>query len=69
MKLSILVFLLTLVFPLKAQIRSNSKVNFGYFSYQNTVVIIDPGPNWKGYYLDDEQDGFQFSLGSGISFF
>jgi hypothetical protein len=30
---------------------------------------FDPGSGWKGYYLDNEQDGIDLNLVNGVSFF
>ncbi len=35
--------------------------------YQNNTIQVDPGPNWKGYNLY-EQNGIDFNIVNGIDF-
>ena len=51
-----------------AQIDYKSKVETGFLKYQYTIVDVDPSPDWKGYYLDDEQNGIDINVIHGLSF-
>ena len=50
-----------------AQVDYSIKVETGFLKYQFNTVQVDPGPNWKGYNLD-EQDGIDLNIVSGIAF-
>jgi hypothetical protein len=39
--------------------------DFGYLAYRFNTVDVDPGPNWKGYYLSN-RDGFDFKANAGL---
>jgi len=43
------------------------KSELGYMKFIYNTVTVEPGPNWKGYYLDN-QNGFDFSITNGIKF-
>lgn len=51
-----------------SQVRYSVKVEFGYLDFKNTTIEIEPGPNWKGFYLNDEQNGIDLNLINGITF-
>jgi len=46
-----------LLFKGYSQIEIQKKIESGYLLYQFESIQIDPGPNWKGYHLNDEQNG------------
>ncbi|WP_209330378.1 hypothetical protein [Lunatimonas salinarum] len=48
-----------------AQISYSIKVETGLLKYQYNTVDVDPGPNWKGYYLH-KQNGIDFNIINGI---
>lgn len=50
-----------------AQADYQRKIETGYMFYQFNTVQVDPGPNWKGYYLEDE-NGMDFNVINGLSF-
>ena len=50
----------------KAQIHYNVKFNASYLPYTAKTVMIDPGPNWKGYNLDNRQSGLALSSSNGL---
>ena len=50
-----------------SQINYSMKVETGFLKYQFNTIQVDPGPNWKGYYLDGES-GFDFNVINGIDF-
>lgn len=60
---------LIMIFSLstKSQIKYSGKIECGYIKYLTNVVMVDPGPNWKGYNLDNEQNGIDINLINGIS--
>ena len=39
--------------------------DFGYLAYRFNTIDVDPGPNWKGYYLSDK-DGFDIKVNAGL---
>lgn len=49
-----------------SQVNYSLKAESGYLSYLFTTVQIDPGPEWKGYYL--ESNGIDFNVINGIEF-
>jgi hypothetical protein len=48
------------------QTHYSGRLEIGYLGFQNTTVDIDPGPNWKGYNLDEQQNGLDVSLINGL---
>ncbi|MDA3808040.1 MAG: hypothetical protein PF440_09040 [Thiomicrorhabdus sp.] len=50
-----------------SQINYSVKAETGFLIYQFNTIQIDPGPNWKGYYLDEE-NGVDFNIVNGINF-
>jgi len=62
--------ILLIAFGLKAhsQVGYYGKVETGYLRFQATTVQVDPGPNWKGYNLDSEQNGVDLNLINGANF-
>lgn len=65
---TIILILTTFGLQLYSQIDYFGKVECGYLFFQNTTINVDPGPNWKGYNLNDEQDGIDINLMNGVSF-
>jgi hypothetical protein len=50
-----------------AQINYSIKGETGFLKYLFNTIQIDPGPNWKGYYLDEE-NGIDFNIVNGVDF-
>jgi hypothetical protein len=50
----------------KAQIKYAGKVESGYLTYLTNTNIIDGDPDWKGYYINDSQNGIDLSFINGI---
>jgi hypothetical protein len=50
-----------------SQISYSIKTETGFLMYQNNTIQVDPGPNWKGYNLY-EQNGIDFNIVNGIDF-
>lgn len=50
-----------------SQISYSIKAETGFLMYQNNTIQVDPGPNWKGYNLC-EQNGIDFNIVNGIDF-
>lgn len=50
-----------------AQNSYSLKVETGYLNFRRTLIDVDPGPNWKGYYLRGD-DGIDVNVINGISF-
>ena len=36
--------------------------------YMNRTISVDPGPNWKGYNLNEKQNGINLTVINGLSF-
>lgn len=71
-KLSLLLlFITSICFTSYSQFRYSGKVETGFLKYRYQLVQydLDPGSDWNGYYLDDEQDGIDLNLINGVSFF
>ncbi|MDH5609076.1 MAG: hypothetical protein OEY56_06315 [Cyclobacteriaceae bacterium] len=49
------------------QIKYNLRAEIGTLRFQNTTIDVEPGPNWKGYNLNENQNGFSFDVINGIS--
>lgn len=43
------------------------RTEIGALRFQHTTVSVDPGPNWKGYNLNEGQNGWSFDIINGIS--
>jgi len=50
-----------------SQTNYSMKAETGFLKYQFNTIQVDPGPNWKGYNLDEE-NGVDFSIINGIDF-
>ena len=50
-----------------SQINYSIKAETGFLIYQYNTIDVDPGPNWKGYYLDEE-NGIDFNIVNGVDF-
>ena len=60
------ILLLALSMVAKAQINYSGKFEAGYMRFQNNTVQVDPGPDWKGYYLND--NGIDINFINGLTF-
>ena len=52
----------------EAQIRYSGRLEAGYQHYLYRTLTVDPGPDWKGYNLDEKQNGYNFTSSNGLSF-
>ena len=50
-----------------SQINYSIKAETGFLIYQYNTIDVDPGPNWKGYYLDEE-NGIDFNIVNVVDF-
>ena len=50
-----------------SQIDYSIKAETGFLKYQHITVYVDPGPNWKGHYLYEE-NGVDFNIINGFDF-
>ena len=66
----ILSSLIFIAFGLKicGQTDYSVKVESGYLNFKGTIINVNPGPNWKGYNLNEEQNGIDLNVINGISF-
>jgi hypothetical protein len=49
-----------------SQTKHFTKVEVTSLRFQNRTLTVDPGPNWKGYNLDNGQNGLELCLQKGI---
>lgn len=66
--LTTLVLLLCLTMTTKAQTSYSGRLETGYINYLSRTFTVDPGPNWKGYNLDNRQNGFNVTSINGVTF-
>ncbi len=52
----------------KAQTVYSGRIETGYQHYLLKTITVDPGPNWKGYNLDNRQNCFNFASVNGLTF-
>ncbi|MFA6276761.1 MAG: hypothetical protein WC622_08430 [Pedobacter sp.] len=50
-----------------AQLNYSSRLEIGYLPYLSQTIKVEPGPTWKGYELDNKQNGLQISAINGIN--
>ncbi len=65
----IIIGVITILFVKQAfsQIDYYIKAETGFLNYQFNTIMVDAGPNWKGYYLDEE-NGVDFNIINGFDF-
>jgi hypothetical protein len=51
-----------------AQIRYSGRIETGYQHYLFRTITVDPGPSWKGYNLNEKQNGLNITSSNGLSF-
>lgn len=51
-----------------SQVKYAGKVEVGHLNFQRHMVRVDPGPEWKGYYLQEGQHGFELSAAQGVHY-
>lgn len=49
-----------------SQINYSVKAETGFLRYQSNTIQVDPGPNWKGYNLYEE-NGIDFNVVNGVN--
>lgn len=47
------------------QIHYSGKIETGYLKFVDNTITVDPGPDWRGYNLENE-NGFDLNLTNGI---
>ncbi|WP_282038620.1 hypothetical protein [Saccharicrinis aurantiacus] len=50
-----------------SQINHSIKLDAGFLKYQYNTVQVDPGENWKGYYLNEE-NGVDFNIVNSLEY-
>lgn len=50
-----------------SQIVYSGKIETGYQFFLTNIIQVDPGPDWKGYYLDN-QNGIDINFINGLNF-
>ena len=66
--LTALILLLFSTLTTKAQPVYSGRIETGYQHYLLRTLTVDPGPGWKGYNLDNRQNGFNFTSVNGFRF-
>ena len=66
-KLLITIFLTLITLTGFSQIKYFGKVETGYLINRQTLINVDPGPNWKGYNLNKGQNGVDINITNGVS--
>ncbi len=68
---ALLVLLTFITIDLHSQVKYSGKVESGFLMYRFRLINydMDPGYDWKGYNLDQKQDGIDLNLINGISLF
>ena len=67
--LTIGILVIALSLTTNAQINYSGKIETGYLKFNKHTVQIDPGPDWKGYDLHEDQNGIDLNLINGIALF
>ncbi|MGM0497531.1 MAG: hypothetical protein ACQESJ_06395 [Bacteroidota bacterium] len=67
-RILLILFFIPAVISVNAQMDYKRKVEAGFLKYQHNIVDVDPGPDWKGYNLDNEQNGIDINVIHGLSF-
>lgn len=60
------ILLLALSLGAEAQINYSGKFEAGYMNFRYNTVQVDPGPGWKGNYLND--NGIDINFINGLTF-
>jgi len=69
-RLSFTVFTaLFFVLAASGQAEFTMKFESGFLSFKETLVDVDPGPDWQGHYLNKEQNAFDVAFIGGIEVF
>lgn len=70
MKTHVPLTIILLLFSAKTQSQTKYglKLEVGFLKFLNTTINVDPGPNWKGYYLDGNRDGIDINVINGVTF-
>lgn len=63
-----LLLLLVSALVTKAQVTYSGRIETGYQHYLFRAITVDPGPGWKGYNLDEKQNGYSFTTSNGLAF-
>ncbi|MCH7414067.1 hypothetical protein MM213_11250 [Belliella sp. R4-6] len=64
---SLILFLLTYCEIAFGQAKYSLNIEAGHLQFRNTIVDVDPGPNWQGHPLSD-RNGYELSVINGIIF-
>ena len=60
------ILLLALSYVAKSQINYSGKIETGYMIFQYNTIQVDPGPDWKGNYLNE--NGIDINVINGLTF-
>jgi len=66
--LTTLILLFALSYAAESQTNYSGKIETGYMKFLATTIQVDPGPDWKGYNLDEQQNGFDLNIINGLTF-
>ena len=65
---TILTFLICSFFLSFGQIKYTGKIETSFLTYLTNTIIVDADVGWKGYHLNDGQNGIDFNIVNGIHF-
>lgn len=69
MKYWFVALFLLMTFSAVAQVKYSLKVEGGYLDVEGHTLEVDPGPDWRGYYVENVRAGFDINAINGISLF
>ena len=64
----LLILILLSINFLTAQIKTDVKVEVGYLHYYFHTLKVDKGPGWRGYNLDEGQNGLEVNLIGSVNY-
>jgi hypothetical protein len=50
-----------------SQMQYSGKIETGFMKYRHETVAVEPGPGWRGYYLNEEQNGIDITVINGLT--
>ncbi len=62
----ILTFVAGTIAQAQQRIKFESTLAVEYFNHLTTTLQVDPGPDWRGYYLPEDSQGFKVTSTNGI---
>jgi hypothetical protein len=66
--LTSIILLLVTICDIGAQVQFSGRIETGYQHYLFRTITVDPGPDWKGYNLNEKQSGFNITSINGLTY-